>query len=655
MHPAKAARLKALQRHAERLQRRIARLDVRSNRYSWLRVAIFATGLTLGLALGLARDWRLGLFSFILALLLFSGVAAQHRRLEAHLSRLRLLSRLLRDQQARLRIDWSAIAPLPPEPAGSESQPDHPFERDLDISGPRSLHRLLNTASTSQGSQRLRSWLLSEDPDLSTILHRQALVAELVPLRLFRHRLQIESRLAGGQSGILRSEQLQARLQQEQPNARLIQSLILMGSLNLATLILLAGQLWLHLPPWWPLSAALSLLIFLLRRRDAGDLFEEAFELQSTCAQLSAIFAYLERRRFPGQPHLQQLCQPFSASQLSPARALRHLSLLLSLASFGQNLLLTLLLHLCCPWEFLIALRLNAWKARLARQMPRWLETWFELEALCSLATFADLNPDYHWPEFIVPDPSDPATSDQRPSLLYEGQGLGHPLLPPDSKVVNDLALRQGSAIAIITGSNMAGKSTFLRTVGINLVLANAGAPVNAQRLRLTPLRLFACMRINDALTEGASYFYAEVRRLRALLDAIERPAAAPLLFLIDEIFRGTNNRERRIGSRAYLQALAAAAPRCAGLLATHDLDLTQLADTIPGISNYHFREEIHNGAMTFDYRLRPGPCPTTNALTIMRLFGLPVPESESSDTLPSPKSDQERARKQAPQQSEET
>ncbi|WP_376796793.1 hypothetical protein [Thermogemmatispora sp.] len=628
MHPEKAARLEALRRHEERLQRRIARLDLRSNRYSWLRVAIFAAGLALGLALGLSLRWWPGLAGFGLSLILFGLVAARHRRIERHLTRLRLLADLIHDEQARLLVDWQAIAPLPGGRDLYDSQADHPFDLDLDISGPRSLHRLLNTATTREGALLLKSWLLAESVEPATIRRRQALVGELRPLRLFRHRLQIEARLAGSQSGLLRAGQLLERLSREEARPQLRRTFLLMSGLNLLTLLLLAGQFILHLPPWWPASALLSLLLFLLRRGEAGDLFDDAYQLQSTCAQLSAIFATLEKRRFPEQPHLRQHCQPFahgqSAASLSPARALRHLSLLLSLSGLGQNLLLTLLLHLFLPWEFLIALRLNGWKARLARHLPRWLESWFELEALCSLATFADLNPDYHFPEIL--------SGSQAPALLYEGRGLGHPLLPPTKKVLNDFALRQPGAIAIISGSNMAGKSTFLRTVGLNLVLANAGAPVNAEALRLTPLRPFASMRLTDVLSEGYSYFYAEVRRLRALLDTIDSaqdPASPAVLFLIDEIFRGTNNRERRIGSRAYLRALASGEKRCAGLLATHDLDLTALADEIAGISNYHLREEVHQGAMIFDYRLRPGPCPTTNALKIMRLLGLPVPAGE--------------------------
>ena len=176
--------------------------------------------------------------------------------------------------------------------------------------------------------------------------------------------------------------------------------------------------------------------------------------------------------------------------------------------------------------------------------------------------------------------------------------------------------------IAILTGSNMAGKSTFLRTVGVNLCLAYAGAPVNADSLQVSLFRVFTCIKVSDSVQDGLSYFYAEVKRLSALLSATEANDL-PMLFLIDEIFRGTNSRERHIGSRAYIRELSNR--RTVGLVATHDLELVKLADEIPGVGNFHFREELSNGRMVFDYQLRPGPCPTTNALQIMRLEGLPV------------------------------
>jgi DNA mismatch repair ATPase MutS len=244
------------------------------------------------------------------------------------------------------------------------------------------------------------------------------------------------------------------------------------------------------------------------------------------------------------------------------------------------------------------------------------LHVWFELEALCSLATFAYLNPEYTMPEVV---------SHEEQAVLFAAQTLGHPLLPVEKKVSNSFSLDRSGEVIIVTGSNMAGKSTFLRTLGINLCLAYAGGPVNAQRLRVSLFRIFTCIRVSDSVTEGYSYFYAEVRRLRRLLDALEQPNEYPLFFLIDEIFKGTNNRERLIGSRSYIRALVGR--NCVGAISTHDLELVKLAESVPQVQNYHFREEVVNGNMVFDYILRSGPCPTTNALKIMQMEGLPIEE----------------------------
>ncbi len=175
----------------------------------------------------------------------------------------------------------------------------------------------------------------------------------------------------------------------------------------------------------------------------------------------------------------------------------------------------------------------------------------------------------------------------------------------------------------LITGSNMSGKSTFLRTLGINQVLAFAGAPVNAATMKTGLMRLFTCIQVSDSLADGFSYFYAEVRRLKILLDLLEDDAALPVFYLIDEIFRGTNNQERRIGSQSYLRALIRA--KGSGVVSTHDLELAKLSNTHNNIINFHFRDDVRDGKMYFDYQLRPGPSPSTNALKIMKNEGLPV------------------------------
>jgi DNA mismatch repair ATPase MutS len=236
------------------------------------------------------------------------------------------------------------------------------------------------------------------------------------------------------------------------------------------------------------------------------------------------------------------------------------------------------------------------------------------LEALSALATFADLNKGHTtYPQFI------PVTE----TPIFEVVEMGHPLIPASRRVCNSLTVENKGDIALLTGSNMSGKSTFLRTIGLNLSLTFAGAPVIAEEFRTLPFRQYACIRVTDSVTDGISYFYAEVRRLKGLLDELERDSDYPLLFLIDEIFRGTNNRERLVGSRSYIRSLVGT--NGTGIIATHDLELVQLADEFEKIDNYHFRDEVRDGKMIFDYKLHEGPSPTTNALKIMQMEGLPV------------------------------
>jgi DNA mismatch repair ATPase MutS len=253
------------------------------------------------------------------------------------------------------------------------------------------------------------------------------------------------------------------------------------------------------------------------------------------------------------------------------------------------------------------------------------LDVLADLEALSSFANFAYLNPDYTYPDFIVSPSGEPTIQGTQATtcLIFDAESIGHPLVPRPKRVCNSVCLNENSKTALITGSNMAGKSTFLRTIGINLCLAYVGAPVCAARLQTAFLRTFASIRINDSVTDGFSFFYAEVKRLKTLLSAVEADHEFPVIYLIDEIFRGTNNRERFIGSRALIRTLAENA--ALGAIATHDLELVKLTDENRSIANFHFREEVRGDKMIFDYKLRLGPCPTTNALKIMALAGLPV------------------------------
>jgi DNA mismatch repair ATPase MutS len=286
-----------------------------------------------------------------------------------------------------------------------------------------------------------------------------------------------------------------------------------------------------------------------------------------------------------------------------------------------MNPVMMVILNLPLPWDFIFAARLERKRLALEKLLPGWLDTLQRLEALQSLANFADLHPAYNFPE--VRERIDEGA-------LFSATELAHPLIPHHSRVGNNFSIDRRGRVFLVTGSNMSGKSTFLRTIGINLVLAFAGGPVAADSMRTQLFRLSTCIQINDSLREGVSYFYAEVRRLRDLLREASVEDAPPLLFLIDEIFKGTNNIERHVGASAYVEALAGGSG--CGLVSTHDIDLTHLADRLPDVVNLHFREHIIDERMVFDYQLRTGPCPTTNALTIMRLEGLPVPPLTTKD-----------------------
>jgi len=618
MSSKKEERLYLLEKQIERLQGRIDRLDRRSNRYSWVRVTIFFVGLALSVASYFVIGWWLCLALVLTTLITFAIVVYYHQHIEDSLARYRTWMGIKLTHVARMKLNWDAIPPAPP----AEPDAGHPFEVDLDLSGPRSIHQLLNTAVSQEGSRRLREWLLATTPDPASINRRQTLVSELTPMTLFRDKLTMKSRLASGRvAGQLEGKRLLDWLKQQEPPSTLLPPLLSAAALQILTIVFFLLNFFIVMPQLWVFTilAALTLLFTTAQKR--GDIFEDANYLRYGFATLSGVFSYLETYPYGKHEHVKKLCEPFYAeARHSPSGLLKQTARIASAATLKNNGLLWLIINALVPWDHYSAYRLSCYKAQIAARLPLWLDTWFELEALSSLATFAYLNPAYALPEII--QDGDTAT---RQYASFSGCALGHPLIPDEKRITNDFTLNGLGQVVIITGSNMSGKSTFLRTLGVNLCLAFAGGPACASKLQTTPFRIFSCIRVSDSVTDGYSYFYAEVRRLKALLIALECPDSFPLFFLIDEIFKGTNNRERLIGSQDYVEAVVG--QNCIGAISTHDLELVKLADTMPGISNYHFKEEIIDGQMVFDYKLRPGPCPTTNALKIMRMEGLPVRE----------------------------
>jgi hypothetical protein len=332
---------------------------------------------------------------------------------------------------------------------------------------------------------------------------------------------------------------------------------------------------------------------------------EHAFE---DLGLLSSLLARLESERF-GSERLQQLSSELESHHIPGSRAIRRLETVVDFIHSSDNLLIRVL-NLPLLYSLQVAFAAEGWRREHGQAVGRWLKAIGEFEALLSLANYSYEHPQDSFPEFTVE------------GAQFIAEDLGHPLIPAATCVRNDLSLAAETRVLFISGSNMSGKSTLLRAVGVNIVLAMAGAPVRARRLQLAAVQVGASIRINDSLQEGSSRFQAEITRLRQIFDLAAR--GMPVLFLLDELLQGTNSKDRRIGAEGVLRALVQR--NDIGLVTTHDLALTEIADALPGkLKNVHFQEEIEQGVMRFDYRLRPGIVEKSNGLELMRMMGLDV------------------------------
>jgi hypothetical protein len=615
----KEARRRALHQEVDRLRRRLADLRRISYRYSWTRLILFFAGLlTSGAAFYLAGIGPV-LVSLSVFVLLFGSAVYYHRQINASIDRHQVWLQIKSAHIARMGLDWEHI----PTSFGYRPQYQHPFEVDLDVVGEHSLFRLIDTAVSYEGSQRLRAWLTTPVPEIQQTIRRQQLVRELAPLSLFRDKLVLNTTIAPGAKRTWDAEQLTTWLEHHTPDLALQTWLLLTSALAALNIVLFVIHRLGLIPPIWQITFLLYLGLILAKSRATGEVFEEAATLEDALRQLGAAFGQLERSSYHHTPHLKTLCAPFLDDRHRPSIYLRRITRVLAAMGVRGNPIAWFALNALLPWDFFFTRRLNKHKAELAQYAPIWMDVWFDLEALSSLANLAYLNPGYTFPDFLT-------GAHPEPPAVFDAQRLGHPLIRDDEKVCNDFVIAELGGVTIVTGSNMAGKSVFLKTVGANLALAYAGGAVNAQSLRTSLFRLFTSIQVTDSVTDGISYFYAEVKRLKALLSELEGDHSLPLFFFIDEIFRGTNNRERLLGSLAYIHTLVD--KHGVGLIATHDLELTKLADQIPEIRNLHFRDAVLDGRMVFDYTLRAGPCPTTNALKIMEMEGLPVPSDPPVD-----------------------
>lgn len=601
----------ALNNQLRRLQKRSERLSRLGQRLSNLRLVVFLGGM--GVLYGVARlrdPWL-----FAVACLLFAGgffaLARRHRRVDEAARKFDIWHDIRRRHRDRMDLRWEGIPYRPPEGV----DPDHPFARDLNLVGEHSLLHLADTAIYEGGRRRLAGWLLARRPPTGELPGRTELVRQLRGLPHFRDRLNLNARLVRNmrQDTDWRMNRLLEHLEHPR-ETRILPSLLLLGGLSALNLLLLG--LWLAgaAAPWVILSFVAYLLAYNFNTGKVRGLFEESYQMEKLLSRFNAVLGYLERFPIREGSALERFCGPFRSPGERPSRFLKRMVRLAAAGAAQKSQIGWLLLNAAVPWDLFFTWQLERYKKALKPRLNRWMDRFYELEALCSLANLAWLNPRY---TFSLPGEPEPG----KPPLSAEA--IGHPLIPAHRKVTNDFTIGDMGDILLITGSNMSGKSTFLRTLGINLALCFAGGPVDARRLRTVPFRLFSSINVTDSLDEGLSHFYAEVKRLRELLELLEDDDPTPVFFTVDEIYKGTNNRERMQGSAAFLRTVAG--KKGVGLVSTHDLELASLEKEIPSLSNWHFEETIREGRMSFEYKLKPGPCPTTNALRIMEMEGLPT------------------------------
>lgn len=480
---------------------------------------------------------------------------------------------------------------------------EHPYSEDLDLFGPGSLFELMCAARTRVGEERLAQWLCAPC-EIQALKDRQAAVEELTD------HLDIREDIAMLGAETAESANLQrlgkwAREPVIAPSAAVNITAILLTIITVVAGIFAAsGQT--------KVPLEFSIIIgqgFAFYRRTANA--AAARDIDNTVKDLEIladVLKRLEQETFHSKT-LTDIASDLSCEGEPPSKRIAHLVHIVAWRDALRNNLFVLL-GIPLLWSTHTALALERWRRRNGVLVPMWIESVGMFEAICSIARFA-----YEQPDAVVPTLVESEG-------VFEATAVRHPLLPRGSAVSNSISIGPTARLYIVSGSNMSGKSTLLRTIGINVVLALAGAPVCADNMRVGPLHIGASLRTNDSLQAGVSRFYAEITRLRQVVDiARDTP---PALFLLDEILHGTNSHDRTVGAEAVLRALLTA--QAIGLVTTHDLALAKIADDIVLCAvNVHFQDDMVDGKMSFDYTLRPGVVQKSNAIPLMRAVGLDV------------------------------
>ena len=575
----------------------LAHLDAR---ISYARLAAVA-GIALCAWLVLFHDGRgrLPPWSLGVPIAAFVGLAAWHDRVLRAADRVAKAVAFYDHGIARIEDRWDGTG----ETGARFLEDDHLYARDLDIFGPSSLFQLLSRARTHLGEDLLARWLI-RPAALTTVRLRQDAVAQLRPELDFREAIATAGRASRDIDTVALSAWASAPAAPERLWLRA-------AAVVLAVAIFATGFWWGVGGPAGPFVIAM-ILKMVLTRPSRTRVARVVRGVEGPLAQLDILadmLALIEQAPFTNA-RLTELRSGMMCHSIVPSDAIRRLKRLAEMLEWRRNAMFTPI-SVAISWPLHIASAIESWRHKFGSKVLTWLSAVAEYEALSSLAAYAYEHPDDPFPEFVEDGPAQ-----------FEGSALGHPLVPAARMVRNNVALSPQVRLLIVSGSNMSGKSTMLRTVGVNVVLAMAGAPVRAAHLKMTPLAVGATLHVNDSLHAGKSRFFAEISRIRGILDlAADHPAP---IYLLDELFQGTNSYDRKIGAEALLNSLVYRG--AIGLTTTHDLSLTTIAEQSAGqVVNVHFEDQLQDGELVFDYTMKAGPVAHSNALALMRAVGLPV------------------------------
>lgn len=531
-------------------------------------------------------------------IVLFIVLAIRHEKL---LQSIRIRKRVLgfyRRGLARLEDRWQRDG----ETGVQYLEPSHPYTRDLDIFGDASLFQFLSVARTHAGEDTLARWL-QEPAAREEIAARQTAVRELRDRLGFREQLSTAGETV--RQGI--HPNALARWGESEPlltsrSRRIVATLLP----SIWILSIVAWAVW-SAPEWCILSTLLNFayahLLLPCSEKAAAAVEHSTADLLI----LSDVLALFERESFP-PGRLADLQSSLRTQDMPPSQAVRKLARIVQPLE-DRHSLIGHPLDLVTFWSAQLVFVAERWQRRFGPSIRTWLDAVGELEAVSSLAGFSYEHPEYAFPDVAVE------------GVRFTATALAHPLLPITNAVENDVVFGGRNSAMILSGPNMAGKSTFIRAVGVNAVLAQCGAPVRASSLRMSSLQVAASICIFDSLSGGMSRFYAEIHRVKLIVDLAR--GSRPVLYLLDELLSGTNSHDRLVGTEFVLKSLAEL--NAIGIVSTHDLALTRIADEMTGAFNAHFADHLEGDRLIFDYKLHPGVVQTSNALELMRAIGLGV------------------------------